>query len=275
MVLWHWGDAGTFTGYFAVDVAQKTGFVYLVNGYYGLAIVDRIMAMVLEGSHPALSFSVGDWSFSEDYLSPAMAFQCIYLNESPGQALDFYEQRARSSPQGYGIIREGRLAYWLSEFIAEGRAGDAVNILHLRLRAYHPERSQAFFSLAERYREDRSDERALRCLEAGAAALRDSQFTWAVEGIGSILMPVMLEESLLRSYAGAFGPVELAYEDGSLYFIRRDRGLKLKMTPMSDVLFRLEDVDYYRVQVLTEGGTVAGLKGLFSDGRTHILEKSP
>jgi hypothetical protein len=55
------------------------------------------------------------------------------------------------------------------------------------------------------------------------------------------MRPVVVPESTLRSYAGSYGIRTIRFESGSLFF-QRENGPRLKLLPVSDTRFVLEDV---------------------------------
>ncbi len=97
---------------------------------------------------------------------------------------------------------------------------------------------------------------------------RKAQFKWAIDGKQTKLHPVSLQSGELQKYAGQFGPRKIWVEDGALYYQREDRP-KYKLIPMGNHWFMLEDLDYFRIEFLTDDkGGINELVGHYDNGRT-------
>jgi hypothetical protein len=100
-----------------------------------------------------------------------------------------------------------------------------------------------------------------------------SSYQWALDGLKAELNPVAVAEETLKSYAGVYGPRKITFEDGSLFY-QRTNGLKMRMIPMADNLFHFEEIDYFRLKVVTKDGQVTGLEGHYSDGTIDANPKT-
>jgi hypothetical protein len=93
---------------------------------------------------------------------------------------------------------------------------------------------------------------------------------WAIEGLRARLHPVDLDRATLEEYAGQYGPRKLWVEEGVLQYQREDGPIR-EAIPMGDTLFRFEDLDYFRLEVvLDETGAPVKLVGHYDNG--HIDE---
>jgi len=98
--------------------------------------------------------------------------------------------------------------------------------------------------------------------------------TWDYETLQTLINPATLSESLMKRYAGVYGPRTITYEDGQLYY-QREGNPKYKMTPMTEDTFVFEDIEYFRIKVITEGdGNPTELNGLYQDGHVDVSVKS-
>jgi len=77
----------------------------------------------------------------------------------------------------------------------------------------------------------------------------------------------------LESYAGKYGPRTITFENGELYYQRTGRP-KYRMIPMSNDLFMLKEIDYFRLKIIKEGGVVKGVMGMYDNGTTDKNLKS-
>ncbi len=89
---------------------------------------------------------------------------------------------------------------------------------------------------------------------------------WHIAGLTAKLNPVKVDETILKEYAGNYGPRHVTFEDGILYY-QRDERPKFKMTPMSEDTFWFEDLDYFRLKFIRgEDGRVIEVNGLYDNG---------
>ncbi len=278
--IWHWGDGGTHTCYFYGDLGRKSGFVYFVNSYYGLAILDDIFALLVEGDHPAPPLTIGDWSFREDYLSPSMEFRNRLFVGEPDSALAFYRRIAGAHEKGVRFIREDWLQYWAANLLQKGKILAATAISQLLIDAYYPARSDSCRTVVQEYRINKTDNAAAeffafvdRSIKGIAFSWSDIRFNWQVEATIAGLRPITLDERTLQSYAGTYGPQEIIFENGALFLASQGAG-KFKMIPMGKRIFRFEELDYLRIEMLEENGRIIAAKAVLRDGRTKVFPRT-
>lgn len=100
-----------------------------------------------------------------------------------------------------------------------------------------------------------------------------STYQWALDGLKAELNPVVIAEETLKSYAGAYGPRKITFENGSLFY-QRENGAKMKMIPMSDDYFRFEEIGYFRLKIVKKDGRVTGVEGRYDDGTIDANPKT-
>jgi hypothetical protein len=89
---------------------------------------------------------------------------------------------------------------------------------------------------------------------------------WYIQGLEAQLNPVTVDPDILASYAGSYGPRTLTFEDGELWYHRAGRPLR-RVIPMTERLFRFDDIDYFRLEVvLDESGSPVKLIGHYDNG---------
>lgn len=108
--------------------------------------------------------------------------------------------------------------------------------------------------------------KALEKLMEKASEGEKFSYQWAMDGIKAKEKSVALDENVLMSYAGSYGPRHLIFENGDLYY-QRNGMPKFKLTAMSQTMFSMEEVPYFRLQVILEKGKATALEGLYNDGR--------
>ncbi len=102
---------------------------------------------------------------------------------------------------------------------------------------------------------------------------RKFHITWAIDGVRARIEPITIDEVKLRQYAGEYGERKITYENGELYYKRT--GPKYRLIPLKDNLFALEDLDYFRIEMLTDKkGTVKELVGIYDNGRRDVSKKT-
>ncbi|MBU1318727.1 MAG: S41 family peptidase [candidate division Zixibacteria bacterium] len=103
---------------------------------------------------------------------------------------------------------------------------------------------------------------------------RRNDLEWNIATLEAELNPVTVDESILKSYVGTYGPRTLIFENGDLYYQRQDRP-KYKMIPMANDLFMFKEIDYFRIKVIRDdSGNPTELNGLYDNGHVDISPKS-
>jgi hypothetical protein len=93
------------------------------------------------------------------------------------------------------------------------------------------------------------------------------RLAWAQRSLENQLNPVTLTEEELEAYVGTFGPRRFFIEDGDLYYEREGRP-KLRLLAMGQDLFRLDGLDYFRLQFKRDDdGLINLVIGLYDDGQ--------
>lgn len=97
---------------------------------------------------------------------------------------------------------------------------------------------------------------------------------WAITGLEDKINPRQVDVSRLAHYAGAYGPRSIKFEDGQLFY-RRGENPWASLAPMTDKLFRLEGVDYFRLEIVTgSDGKPTELVGHYDNGTTDKSERT-
>ncbi len=110
--------------------------------------------------------------------------------------------------------------------------------------------------------------------EASDEEIRQS-LQWSIETKEVLLNPVTVDEDILKSYVGKYGPRTITFEHGALHYQRENRP-KMKMIPMAEDLFCFEDIDYFRLKVnVDEDGLPVELVGLYAGGHTDVSPRDP
>ena len=107
-------------------------------------------------------------------------------------------------------------------------------------------------------------------LEKLSAAHEDAAgdvYRWYLTSEKAALKPVEISPETLQTYTGTYGPRTLTMENGALYYQRGD-GTRLKLKPLDQDVFELEQDNSFRMQIVHENGNVVALKGMYDNGHT-------
>ena len=277
--LWHWGDGGTHTSYFYCNLDKKTGFVYFTNSFYGISIVKTILELTSNAEHPALSFSVGDWSFRDDYLSIGRELHKALFTENVEETILRYRQIAGTHEQGLKFIKEYSIQYWAAEFLRLDQFRDAMDVLQLLIEAYYQEKIDKLNTLVSKFKNNPSNTMKLEFLKYIRDTIQNRYFFetganlfWDIESLIARLEPVTLKDKDPFSYAGKFPPYQIETVKGQIFF-STGKGKFFQMIPLNDTTFILRDVDYFRVQVKKTGRKITAIKGIWKTGKTKIFKR--
>lgn len=98
-------------------------------------------------------------------------------------------------------------------------------------------------------------------------------YTWYSNGLKAELNPTVVDQKTLKSYAGTYNERVVTYVDGKLFY-QRGEGTKYELIPMNQNEFMLSGMSDFRVKILSEGGAVTALQGMYEGGMTDKDEKT-
>lgn len=102
--------------------------------------------------------------------------------------------------------------------------------------------------------------------EKGTDEQYNARLDWLLPALESNVNPVSVDEAVLKSYIGQYGPIKIFYDHNSLYFEYRNRR-QMKMYPMSEKKFRCGVYDEYRIEFhLNDNGIPQAATISFEDG---------
>lgn len=100
------------------------------------------------------------------------------------------------------------------------------------------------------------------------------ELEWAIAGLEAKINPQQVDVSRIANYAGTYGPRSIKFEDGRLFY-RRGENPWAPLVPMTDKLFRLEGVDYFRLEIVTGAdGLPTELVGHYDNGTVDRSERT-
>jgi retinol-binding protein 3 len=109
----------------------------------------------------------------------------------------------------------------------------------------------------------RAHSEAVRRIAASASDSSETgRLTWLADRLDAQVEPRRVDRSMLRRYAGQYGPHAITYEEGELYYYH-DGEARFRLIPLAADLFQLDGVDTYRIRFeLDERDRVRRLVGL-------------
>ncbi len=112
---------------------------------------------------------------------------------------------------------------------------------------------------------DRAYTMALEKLAAKAPdAQRKSELEWVLVGQKAKLNVPRLNEKMMKAFTGIYGDRTVSLENGILQYQRT--GPKYRLLPLTETLFAVEGLDYFRVEFVIKDGKAVELIGLYDDG---------
>jgi hypothetical protein len=97
---------------------------------------------------------------------------------------------------------------------------------------------------------------------------------WAIIGLDDRINPAPVDVTSLAGYAGTYGERAIKLENGRLYY-RRGENPWAALIPMSETLFRMESLDFFRLEVVRDGGgRPTALVGHYDNGTADRSERT-
>jgi CubicO group peptidase (beta-lactamase class C family) len=294
---WQWGDYGIFRNYILAYPEQKIGVVYLTNSFLGLGICHELISETIGGQALGMTFLN-----YRQYDSPIPIFTWAVQDRGLEAVEELLPKMKEEHPDEFtaGIIG------WLGrEFNEAGMTEEGIAILEFNVEE-DPQSPGAHASLARAYLDQGDRETARRyyektlvlaeeeadAREAGADEAADeaadgdsdgdsdedsdedeafdtSPIEWAMEYIDAFDNPVAVPAEHLQKLAGDYDARHFELRDGGLWYLRDGtaRTEFTKLTPMSDDMFVMEGVVYFRLQFeYDEQGRPTKVVGLYDSG---------
>ncbi len=108
---------------------------------------------------------------------------------------------------------------------------------------------------------------ALEHLSESATGRKAEQLAWAADMLRATVVPLEIDAETLKAYAGSYGPRQVTFRDGTLYYSRDGRPER-PLIALSNDTFMIEGVDMCQfVFEPDETGAIARIVGNYSDGR--------
>lgn len=97
-------------------------------------------------------------------------------------------------------------------------------------------------------------------------------YDWLAGSLKAQLTKVSIDATTMQSYAGIYGDRTVSFEDGKLFYQRKDRP-KMEMIAMSEDTFMFKETAFFRLKVVKDSaGNITEVNGLYENGD---VDKSP
>jgi hypothetical protein len=254
-----------------------------MNGGGSPTLIQLMMSYLFEEPTHLNSFYIRKEDFTKQFWSlpyapgPGMAHTDLYVLVGPrtGSAAEEFAYNVQSLKRGtlvgestWGGAHPVELVVWkdlkVGAHIPFGRAVNPVTGTNWEGAGVQPD-----IEVPATDALDRAHLEALRKIEERE---EDPQMLarvdWAIAGLDAKLVPKKLDTSRFSSYAGTYEDRVLTYENGDLFYQRGDRP-KMKAIPMTETLFRFEEADFFRLEIVLDGaGDPVLVRGHYDLGMT-------
>ncbi len=268
---WQWGDYSIFRSLVVASIEDGKGIVYLTNSFNGLSICDALTRAVIEKS--ALGcLALRYQPYDSDFYS-------LFWTARDGSLDDLEEKLTIASEADPVFFTPEQIAGMAKVLDNEGMFEESAVFHNHNIRA-NPGSGRYLFNLARSRMLAGDFERAGELLRASASAPHDPSDTptvaWITGYMKAIRDPLAIDDTILKTYEGDYGPRHLRARDGELYYSRdtTDIAAQVKLFAETEDTFVLEGNTHFKLQVLfDDAGYPVALVGLYDSGRRDRAPK--
>lgn len=110
--------------------------------------------------------------------------------------------------------------------------------------------------------------KALESLLAKSQDPQQEQYVqWYLSALKIKQDPIIIKETLLKSYTGTYGPRKISFENSTLYY-QRGEGNTYELIPLKENEFMLKGMSTFRIKFISENGQIVALEGNYDNGRS-------
>lgn len=99
-----------------------------------------------------------------------------------------------------------------------------------------------------------------------------SEFEWIQTSLKSAATPVSVNIETLQMYVGTYQDRKVTLENGTLYYQRT--GPRFKLIPMSEILFKPQGMDDFRLEFVVKDGEAVQVIGLYRGGHKEPSKRT-
>lgn len=113
---------------------------------------------------------------------------------------------------------------------------------------------------------DKAKETAhIKAIENIANQSNSADAKWLLGFLKGKYNPITLNAQTLKFYVGKYGIRTLMFENNTLYYQKQGQS-KIRLTPISETTFMLENNNELRIEMIIENNVVKGFNKIYSDG---------
>ncbi|MEM9066018.1 MAG: serine hydrolase [Planctomycetota bacterium] len=271
---WHYGDDGAAKCFTIGSTEQGRAIVYFTGSTSGLSIAGEMAERLIPGESPAV-----EWLGYDEWDAPRR----LARRDTLRAFVEGDDELGMQTLIGYGernpdldLDNLARYLTWVldNRGVHEGRA---------RLLAWRIERAPDNVDL---YLDRARSLKEMGDFEAAIQTLRDAQ-TLADENLSSVVaaqLAWLVDEAEAARNAGSepehassalegtYGTWRVFTEDGALLF-QPGQGNRYSLRWMLGTTYALEELDWFRLRFVIDGGVATKVIGMYSDGRTAENER--
>ena len=261
---WQWGDYGIFRNYIIAYPDRKTALVYLSNSYQGLTICSEMAKLAVGGEALGCDFF--------GYRDPDPVREIAWAIQDKGSAVidTLLPDRKRQFPEELTVEAISELAGSLS---GAGLWQEAQALFMFQIRQ-NPDNAKVFYDLGRFLAERGNLAQARDTFKMGRDRAQNEEVDaattqWGLDYIQALDQPISLTEDYLNNLAGNYGPREVIYEEGQLYYRAEGEPIdfRRKLFPLTNDIFMIEGSVKIRLQfVLGADGRATKIIRMFDSG---------
>jgi CubicO group peptidase (beta-lactamase class C family) len=265
---WHWGDNGDLRAFTVSYKNRKEGLVFFANSENLFAIAESLISLVIDD--PQHAFGWLTYKRLDEMENDArLNIEKVFISGDIEAGIKKLEEIKSQDPQVLKTQDLNRMARYLTD---REKTDEAEAILKFVLQS-ESKSATAWYSLGRFYFETGRNKEALSPLQKALELDPKSPFAkrylpWVEETIQAEEKPVVIPDETLIKYAGAYGPRQVRFRDGHLYYQREGRK-EYKLVPLSQDSLYLKGRGVFRLRFVSEkNGKVTKVIGMYIDGRT-------
>lgn len=271
MGFWQWGDYGIYRNFILAYEKPRSGVVWFTNSFYGLGIIDDLVARTLGGKAHARNI-LG----YRQYDTPFAQFMFLAMEKGVDTALAHIPEFQASDSE---FLDEGAINGVGYSLLGAGRIDDALSLFKLNVQEY-PESSNAWDSYAEGHMKAGLLDSAVTFYERSLALDSTNRgaakrIEWMDIEIDARDHPVELTTEELERFVGQYGPRRIRVQDGMLRYLREGTGSPERfLYPLKPNLFGLEGNPEWRFRfAVDDDGQAIAIEGWMATGMVDRHER--
>ena len=261
---WQWGDYGIFRNYIIAYPDRKSALIYLSNSYQGLTICSEMAKLAVGGEALGCDF------FGYRDRDPVRELAWAIQDRGSAVIDTLLPDMKRRFPEELTVEAISELAGSLS---AAGLWQEAQALFMFQIQQ-NPDNTRVFNDLGRFLAERGNLAQARDTFNKGRGRAQNEEADaattqWGLEYIQALDQPIPLTEYYLHNLAGNYGPREVIYAEGQLYYRAEGEPIDFRreLFPLTNDIFMIEGSMKIRLQfVMGEDGRATKIIRMFDSG---------